>query len=87
MWLAAGYKYRNFNFNVVALNPFTSDFKLESTNLNKIAGYHRNSHFNFMSRQLVIQISYNVNWGRKYNSGNRRLNNDLDRNSVSAAGK
>ena len=40
-----------------------------------------------MSRQLVIQISYNINWGRKYNSGNRRLNNDLDRNSVSAAGK
>ena len=86
-WIAAGYKYRNFNFTVVGLNPFTSDFKLESTNLNRLAGYHRNSHFNFMSRQLVIQISYNVNWGRKYNSGNRRLNNDLDRNSVSAAGK
>ena len=86
-WIAAGYKYRNFNFTVVGLNPFTSDFKLESTNLNNLAGYHRNSHFNFMSRQLVIQISYNINWGRKYNSGNRRLNNDLDRNSVSAAGK
>ena len=88
MWLAAGYKYRNFNFTVVGLNPFTSDFKLESTNLNKIAGYHRNSHFNFMSRQLVIRITYNINWGRKYDSASRRLSNDIERNaSTSAAGK
>ncbi|MGN0214073.1 MAG: hypothetical protein ACI4AH_04605 [Muribaculaceae bacterium] len=87
MVFAAGYKYRNFNFNVIALNPFTSDFKLESTNLNSLAGYHRNSHFNFMSRQLVLQVAYNINWGRNYKNGDRRLNNDLERNSVSAAGK
>lgn len=85
--LALSYKYRNFNFVAVCLNPFTGDYKLESSNRNAIAGYKRYNHMDFLSQCLVLQVHYNISWGRKYENGNRKINNGIERSTTTAAGK
>ncbi|MGN1264185.1 MAG: TonB-dependent receptor plug domain-containing protein [Muribaculaceae bacterium] len=81
------YKYRNFNFVAICLNPFTGDYKLESSNRNAIAGYKRYNHMDFLSQCLVLQVHYNISWGRKYENGNRKINNGIERSTTTAAGK
>lgn len=85
--LALSYKYRNFNFSAICLNPFTGDYKLEKSNLNPIAGFERYNHMDFLSQCLVLQVHYNISWGRKYENGNRRLGGSGERNTTTAAGK
>ena len=85
--LALSYKYRNFNFSAICLNPFTGDYKLEQTNRNPIAGYERYNHMDFLSQCLVLQVHYNINWGRKYENANRRLGGGGEKSATTAAGK
>lgn len=85
--LALTYKWRKFQFMTGCLNPFTGDYKEESKNLNALAGYRRVAHLDFLSRCLIFRVYYNISWGRQYKSGDRRINNSLERGGVSAAGK
>lgn len=87
MALILSYGYKNFHFVVACLNPFVSDYKETTRDLNVLAGYHRASHYSFLTKCMVFQVHYNFSWGRNYQSGNRRVNNSVERNSVSSAGK
>lgn len=87
MVVALSYQWRGFQFVGACINPFTGDYKEETKNLNPLAGYRRVAHRDFLSKCLLFQVHYNISWGRKYESGDRRINNSLERGGVSAAGK
>lgn len=69
------------------MNPFSDDYKVESENHNRFAGYKRASHLQATQRMCVLGIRWNIQWGRKHNSGSKRLNNSGSSESVKAAGK
>ncbi len=81
------HRYKNFNFGVIALSPFTNDYKRDSENRNQYAGYKRTTHYNAAERMVTLTVSWDIKWGRKHNGGQKRLNNASGTESVRAAGK
>lgn len=85
--IALMYKYKNTQFMLACMNPFSNDFKVESENRNKYAGYKRTSYLKATQQLVAIGVRWNIQWGRKHNSGAKRLNNSGSSESVKAAGK
>lgn len=85
--LALTYQHKNVYFMLGCMNPFSDDYKVKSENRNRFAGYKRASHLQATQRMCVLGIRWNIQWGRKHNSGSKRLNNSGSSESVKAAGK
>ena len=81
------YKYKSAQFMLAVMNPFSNDFKVESENRNRYAGYKRTSYLKATQQMVALGIRWNIQWGRKHNSGAKRLNNSGGSESVKAAGK
>lgn len=85
--IALMYQYKRAVFMLGCMNPFSNDFKVESENRNRYAGYKRTSYLRATQKLCVLGVRWNINWGRKHNSGAKRLNNEGSSESVKAAGK
>ena len=81
------YQHKSLHFMLGCMNPFSDDFKVESENRNKYAGYKRTSFLQATQRLCVIGVRWNIQWGRKHNSGSKRLDNACGSESVKASGK
>lgn len=85
--IALIYTYKRAMFMLGCMNPFSNDFKVQSENRNQYAGYKRTSYLRATQKLCVFSVKWNINWGRKHNSGQKRLNNNSSSESVKAAGK
>ena len=85
--IALMYGYKNAIFMLGCMNPFSNDFKMESANRNRYAGYNRTSYLRATQKLCVFGVRWNINWGRKHKSGSKRLNNSTNSESVKATGK
>ena len=85
--LALMYQHKNAHFMFACMNPFSGDYKVDSENRNRYAGYKRTQHLQATQRLCVLGIRWNIQWGRKHQSGSKRLNNSGGSESVKAAGK
>ena len=81
------YKYKDWNFFVGSINPFTNNYKRESSNWNKYAGYERATHYKGVQQLIAVGFLWNIQWGRKHNADQKRLNNESSREGVKATGK
>lgn len=81
------YKYKSCTFLGAVMNPFSNDFKIESENRNRLAGYNRTSYLRATQRLVAFGVRWNINWGRKHKSAEKRLNNSGSSESVKATGK
>lgn len=81
------YKHKTAQFMLAVMNPFSNDFKVESENRNRYAGYKRTSYLNATRQLVALGVRWNIQWGRKHNSGSKRLNNSSGSESVKASGK
>ncbi|MDL2277766.1 TonB-dependent receptor family protein [Parabacteroides sp. OttesenSCG-928-G07] len=69
------YTHKNLTVGGGVTNPFVDNFKIKSENRNKYASYNRTSYVNETSRLFVFRLAWNFNYGRKYNAGQKKLNN------------
>lgn len=81
------YAYKDWNFGIMVLDPFINNYKVKSENWNRYAGYYRETTTNMIKQLLTLDISWNINWGRKHEAGQQRINNSINSGSVNAAGK
>lgn len=81
------YAYKDWNFGIMVLDPFINNYKVKSENWNHYAGYYRETTTNMIKQLLTLDISWNINWGRKHEAGQQRINNSINSGSVNAAGK
>lgn len=79
--------YKNMFFMLGTMNPFSNEYKVESENLNKLAGYKRASYLQATNRLFVFSVRWNIQWGRKYNSATKRIDNSSGSESVQTSGK
>jgi hypothetical protein len=77
------YKYRNMNFGA----GFYSNSRQDTENKSKYAAYKRYKYYNGESYTFFFTFSYNVDFGRMFQSGQKRLNNSDDDAGVMKAGK
>jgi hypothetical protein len=85
--LLLGYKYKDMNFGVGAINPFANDYRRDSENMSTYASYKRSLYSNDISRLYFFTFSYNFSFGRSFQSGRKRLNNSDDDAGVMKAEK
>ncbi|MDR2763559.1 MAG: carboxypeptidase-like regulatory domain-containing protein [Tannerella sp.] len=85
--LMLGYKYRNANFGIGVTNPFANVHRQDSESRSEYASYKRSLYINDSARLFVFTFSWNVTFGRSYQSAGKRLNNSDDNAGVMSVGK
>ncbi len=85
--LKLSYNYKDWNFGVMVLDPFINDYKVKSENRNRYAGYQQVMTSNMIKQMIAVSVSWNLNWGRRYEAGEQRINNVIGGGGVNAAGK
>jgi hypothetical protein len=77
-----GYKYRDVNFGIMTTNPFADVHRRDSESRSEYASYKRSMYINDSARLYLFTCSWNVSFGRSYQSGGKRLNNSDDNAGV-----
>lgn len=85
--LKLSYNYKDWNFGVMVLDPFINDYKVKKENWNRYAGYHQVITTNMIKQMVAVSVSWNLNWGRRYETDEQRINNVIGGGGVNAAGK
>lgn len=81
------YRHKQFTCGVMALNPFVDNWKSGSENRSKYAPSKNWHYIKESSRLFAVNIAYNFSFGRKYESGSKRLNNEDNESGVLKGGK
>ncbi len=83
----AKYNFKNLSLGIVAFNPFSDNWKVQSENWNQYASSKKTSYIKESSRLFVVSVSYNFSFGRTYKAGQKRLNNSDSDSGVMSTGK
>lgn len=69
------YRHKQLCLGAMVLDPFINDYKIGSENRNASAPSKNWKYIKESSQLFVLKVSYNFNFGRKYQSAQKRLNN------------
>jgi len=75
LFLTAGYNTPKWSASVIMLNPFTSEYSVGYENRSALASYNSNIYSHNLGQVVALSFSYNLNFGRKYQATNKRLDN------------
>ena len=75
------------SFCVDRHRPFTKTWKGGDDNYSALAPSKERIYIGNLSRMMVFSVSYNFNFGRKFSSVEKRLNNEDKDSGVLDAGK
>jgi hypothetical protein len=69
------YNQGKFSVGAGVMSPFSNKYKRETENMNVYSPYKSYGYINNLSRMIMINFSWNFDFGRKAKSGNKRINN------------
>ena len=81
------YRHKDLVVGVRIINPFTDNYKQETENWNKYASFRRANYIKESSRLFIATVSYNFSFGRKFKTGQKRLQNSDNDSGVMSTGK
>jgi hypothetical protein len=81
------YKYRDMNFGIGIYNLLGNSLRQDTENRSAYASYRRSSHTDDFARMFLFRYSWNISFGRSFQSGRKRLNNADNDAGVMNAGK
>lgn len=81
------YKYKDWVFGAGMLNPFSTTTKHEVRNYNQYASFRKINSVEDVSHLFFLQVSWNLNFGRKQNGAQKRLNNSDTDAGIMKVGK
>jgi hypothetical protein len=82
-----GYRHKTLSVSLGMFNPFADNYRQKTENRSQYASYKKVNYVNESSRMLLIRMSYNFSFGRKFDSAQKRLNNADDESGVMNTGK
>ena len=85
--IGMNYRHKSLTLGMMTLNPFTKTWKGGDDNYNALAPSKERIYIGNLSRMMVFSVSYNFNFGRKFSSVEKRLNNEDKDSGVLDAGK
>ncbi|MCL1932575.1 MAG: carboxypeptidase-like regulatory domain-containing protein [Candidatus Azobacteroides sp.] len=86
--LTAGYNTPRWGVSVMMLNPFTNEYSLGNKGYSSLVPYISNVYTHNLGQIIAFNFSLNLNFGRKYNAANKRLDNtDTDAGIMTGAKK
>ncbi|MDR2765353.1 MAG: TonB-dependent receptor [Tannerella sp.] len=85
--LQTEYRYKTWKFGIGMFCPFADNYHTDTENHSAYASYRKRMYINESSRMLFFTLSWNMNFGRTFQSGQKRLNNTDEDSGVMNAGK
>lgn len=73
--IMAGYNTEKWSIAAGVLNPFTKKYEQEIENLSGQAPYRQLAYSRNLSPMFMVNVSFNLDFGKKRNGGGRRINN------------
>lgn len=84
--IMAGYNTEKWSISAGVLNPFTKKYEQETENLSKLAPYRQLAYSKNLSPLFMVNVSFNLDFGKKRNSQGRRIENkDIDTGILSGS--
>ncbi len=80
------YKYKDMSFGIMAFNPFVgrNSYNRPTENRNRFAPFNNTWYLRESSQMFCVTFSWNINFGRRYQSSRKQLNNsDTDSGTMS----
>ncbi|MDR2949514.1 MAG: carboxypeptidase-like regulatory domain-containing protein [Prevotella sp.] len=74
--IMAGYNAEKWSLNVGMFNPFSKSYSQDSRNYSALAPNKSYVYTDNLKQIVVVNFTMNLNFGRQYKAGNKRLNND-----------
>lgn len=69
------YRWKRLNLGLRMFNPFENDYARHEQSLNRYAGYDEHYHIDDIARMICVTFSWNMSFGRKYKSADKRVTN------------
>lgn len=85
--LMVRYNYRDISVGAGMINPFTNNYKRINENWNKYVSSYKENYINESSRVFFLTLAWNFQFGRKYQSGGKKINNQDSDSGVMNTGK
>lgn len=73
--IMAGYNTEKWSIAAGVLNPFTKKYEQEIENLSRQAPYRQLAYSRNLSPMFMVNVSFNLDFGKKRNGAGRRINN------------
>ena len=81
------YNHKNISVGAGVFNPFADNYKTVNENWSKVASVKRAMYINESSRMIALSFTWNLNFGRSYQSAQKKLNNSDNDSGVITNGK
>ena len=75
LMLTAGYNTQKWGLGVMVANPFTDTWTSGSVNYSALAPYTSSIYTHNLGQVIAFRFRLNLNYGRKYNAADKRLDN------------
>ena len=73
--IAIGYNHDKFSIQGMIMNPFTKRYEQSVDNLSALAPNKQLAYSTQLSRIVMLNVSFNLGFGKHYNSSRKRINN------------
>lgn len=85
--LGITYRYKQFNVSLMGLNPFSNNYKIGTENFSFLAPSKNWVYFKESSGFFAFKFAWNLSFGRKYESSQRRIHNEDNSAGTLKSGK
>ena len=73
--IAVGYNGGKWSLQAMVVNPFSKHYSQDVVNLSKAAPYTTHAFSNSFNHMVMLNFSFNLDFGKHYNDGGKRINN------------
>ena len=74
--IGAGYNAGKYNVGFTMINPFAKSYEIGSSNLSSLIPSKQFAKSDKLARTFVVNVSFNLDFGRQYKAGQKRLQNE-----------
>ena len=80
--IAVGYNHDKFSIQGMILNPFTKRYEQSVDNLSELAPNKQLAYSTQLSRIVMLNVSFNLGFGKQYNNSRKRINNSDNESGI-----
>lgn len=73
--IAVGYNTEKWGVQMMLMNPFTKRYEQSMENRSQLAPYNQVAYSNDFKRMVMVNVSFNLDFGKQRNAAGKRINN------------
>lgn len=73
--IAVGYNTEKWGVQMMLMNPFTKRYEQSMENRSRLAPYNQVAYSNDFKRMVMVNVSFNLDFGKQRNAAGKRINN------------